>query len=97
MKLKFDQADALDGFRFDVLDAVDVEEVILVIVNQESFHLRRVDATIRLRHVENRHAEIGKDVTWHPIDGDDPGEDCRDDDHENGDRPPKSKLYEVHR
>jgi hypothetical protein len=51
MKLQLDQRNALDRLAFDVLDAVDVEEVVLVIVSDEPFHLRRVEAAVRLRHV----------------------------------------------
>ena len=40
--------------RFDVLDAGDVEEVVLVVVGDEPFHLRRVHAAVRLGDVDHR-------------------------------------------
>ena len=36
MEEEFDQPDTLNGFRFDVLDARDVEEVILVVRDDEA-------------------------------------------------------------
>ena len=51
--------------RLDVLDAVDVEEVILVVVGDEPFHLGRVHAAVGLGDVERRHAEVGEDVARH--------------------------------
>ena len=61
-KTELHQRRALDRLRFDVLDAVDVEEVVLVVVGEEPFHLRGVHAAVRLGHVDDGHAQIGKDV-----------------------------------
>ncbi len=65
MEVQFDQSDALDVLRFDRLDPVDVEEVVLVVVDDVAFHLRRAQAAVRLRDVDRRHAQIGQDVALH--------------------------------
>jgi len=52
-----------------MLDAADVEEVVLVVVDDEPFHLGRIQAAIGLSDIENRDTEIRKDVAWHPLDG----------------------------
>ena len=44
--------------RFDVFDSGDVEEVILVVVREKPFHLRRVHAAVRLRYIDCRVAEV---------------------------------------
>ena len=69
MKLKLDQGHSLDRFRFDVLDACDVEKVIFIVVDEKSFHLGRVHTAVRLRHVKDRDAEIREHVSRHPPDG----------------------------
>ncbi len=68
MELELDQPDALDRFAFDMLDAGDVEEVVLIIVDDEPFHLRRVHAAVRLGHIQDGHPKIWKNVPGHPID-----------------------------
>ncbi len=65
MEEEFDEPDILNGFRFDVLDACDVEEVILVVRDQVALHLRRVHPAIGLRDVDHRQVEIRKDVHRH--------------------------------
>jgi hypothetical protein len=52
-----------------MLDAGDVEEVVLEVVDDEPFHLGRIQAAIGLSDIENRDTKIGKDVTGHPLDG----------------------------
>jgi len=52
-----------------MLDAGDVEEVVLEVVDDEPFHLGRIQAAIGLSDVENRYTEIRKDVAGHPLDG----------------------------
>jgi hypothetical protein len=63
MELELDQRYALDRFAFDMLDAGDV-----VVVGDEPFHLRRIQASIRLRDVDGWHTQVGKDVPRHAID-----------------------------
>src|SRR5262245_5293169 len=62
VELQLDEPDALDRLAFDMLDAGDVEEMVFVIVDDEAFHLRGIKTAIRLREVDGRHAEIGKDI-----------------------------------
>ena len=67
VELQLDQRDALDVLALDVLDAVDVEEVVLVVVGDEPFHLGGVHAAVRLGDVERRDAEVGEDIARHPL------------------------------
>ena len=65
MKLQLDDGRALDGLRFDVLDAGDVKEVILVIISEIALHLRRVHPAERLGDVNGRYSQGGKNVPRH--------------------------------
>ena len=60
---------ALNALAFHVIDAGDVEEVILVVIGEVAFHLRRVHAAVRLRHVDGRIADLRKDVDRHALGG----------------------------
>jgi hypothetical protein len=60
MKLQLHDRSALDVLGLHVLDAGDVEEVILVVVGQVAFHLQRVHAAIGLCDVDGRNAQEGK-------------------------------------
>ena len=71
MERQLQQAGVLDRLRLDALDAVDVEEVVLVVVDEIPLHLRRAHAAVRLRDVDDRQIQIGKDVDAHPADGED--------------------------
>ena len=48
-----------------MLDAGDVEEVILVVVGEEPLHLRRVHAAVGLRDVDGRNAQRRKHILGH--------------------------------
>ena len=61
------QRGALDALALDVIDAGDVEEVILVVVGEVAFHLRRVHAAVRLRDVDGRIADLREDIHRHPL------------------------------
>ena len=65
MKHELHQGDALDVLRFNVFDASDVEEVILVVIREEAFHLRGIHAAIRLRHINSRITELWKNICRH--------------------------------
>jgi hypothetical protein len=71
-----------------MLDAGDVEEVVLEVVDDEPFHLGRIEAAIGLSDIENRDAEIGKDVARHSLDGKKTRHHHGDDQHQNSNRPP---------
>ncbi|TXT29868.1 MAG: hypothetical protein FD138_2366 [Planctomycetota bacterium] len=66
MEDELHQRRPLDVAALDVMDAVDVEEVVLVVVGQQPFHLRRVHAAIRLADVNHRQIERREDVHRHP-------------------------------
>jgi hypothetical protein len=54
MEIQLEQADALNGFRFDVLDAVNIEKMVLVIGNEKALYLARIHPAVGLRHVNDR-------------------------------------------
>ncbi len=56
-------------FDFDVMDAVDVEEVVLVVVGDQPFHLGRVHAAVGLGDVDDRQVQAGEDVDLHAVEG----------------------------
>ena len=60
------QSHALDVFGFHVFDACDVKEVVLVVVRQVAFHLRRIHAAVRLRHENSGRAQLRENVDGHP-------------------------------
>src|SRR5204863_9639311 len=61
MENKLEKGLARDTSAFHVINAGDVEEVILVVVRQISFHLLRVHAAVRLRDIDHRIADLWKD------------------------------------
>jgi hypothetical protein len=63
------QRRVLDRLRLDALDAVHVEEVVLVVVGEVAFHLRGAHPAVRLRDVDHRKVEIGKDIDARAADG----------------------------
>ena len=65
MKEQLHQGSALNVPGLDVVDSRDVEKMVLVIVGQIAFHLRRVHAAIRLSHIDHRQVQAGKDVDSH--------------------------------
>ena len=71
MKHQLHRARALDALALHVIDAGDVEEVILVVVSQVAFHLGRVHAAVRLRHIDGGIAHLREDVHRHAFDGQD--------------------------
>src|SRR6266511_2353400 len=59
MERQLQQARVLNGFRLDTLDTVDVEEMVLVVIRDVPFHLRRAHAAVRLRHIDDGQIQIG--------------------------------------
>ena len=57
--------EALDVAGLDVVDAADVEEVVLVVEGEQPFHLGRVHAAVGLDDVDDRQVEVGEDVDLH--------------------------------
>ena len=97
MELQLHEGSALDRLGFDVLDAGDVEEVILVVIGEVTFHLRRVHAAVGLGDVDGGNAEGREDVAGHALERDPRPEDDGDDQHDNRERPAQGRLHEVHR
>jgi len=96
MELEFDQRIALHRLRFDVLDARDIEKVVLVVVGQKPFHLRRIDSAVGLRDIDDRHAQVGKDVTGHAADEEERAQDDGDQGHDHGDGAAHGRRYQAH-
>ena len=66
-----------------MVDAVDVEEMVLVVVGDQPFHLGRVHSAVGLGHVDDRQVEAGEDVDLHPCQGQAaPQDDGQDADHD---------------
>ena len=84
MKLELHDRSALDVLGLHVLDAGDVEEVVLVVVGQVAFHLQRVHAAIGLRDVDGRDAQGGEDIAGHFFLGLPCAEEDRHDDDDDG-------------
>src|SRR5260370_11744345 len=59
------QRGALNALAIDRLNTCDVEEVVVVVVGKEPFHLRRSHTAIRLRYVDDGVAHLRKDVCAH--------------------------------
>ena len=96
MELELHQGRPLNVSRFHVLDAGDVEKVVLVVVGQRTLHLRRVHSAIRLGHVEGRDAQRREYVARHPAEPEQPGQTEGQHKHHNGDRPAKGCVQQRH-
>ena len=93
VKHQLHQRDALNVLRLDVFDARDVEEVILVVVRQVPFHLRRIHTAVRLRDVDSRCAELRENIHLHLPNRHDRGECDGNHRHEYGDRPAHGREH----
>ena len=83
--------------RFDVVDAVHVQEGVLVVVGDQSFHLGRVHAAVGLGDVDDRHVQVGEDVGAHARGGEDAAQGDGDHGHHDGFGPVQSEIDRVHR
>ena len=93
MEHQLHERDALNVLGLDVLDAGDVEEVVLVVVGEVAFHLRRIHAAVRLRDVDRGRAQLRKDVDLHLPDRQDRRERNRHDRDQNRDRPSHGREH----
>jgi hypothetical protein len=91
------QGQALDVLRFHVVDAVDVQEVVLVVVGEQPLHLGRVHAAVGLADVNHRQVQTGEDVHLHAADGQDAAHYQADHRHHDGDGMPQREDNGVHR
>src|SRR4051794_29507428 len=62
MKRQPQESSALDRLRLNALDSVDIEEVVLVVVGEEPFHLLWTHAAIGLSNINDWKIQIRKDV-----------------------------------
>ena len=90
------QGDALDVLRLDVVDAVDVEEVVLVVVGEQPLHLGRVHAAVRLGDVDDGQIQVREDVDGHAVNGQAAAQDDGDHEHHDGERPSQGEDDRIH-
>ena len=62
MKAKPQQSCTLNGLCLHALNAIDVQEVVLVVIRDKTFHLLWAHATVGLRDIDDRQVQSGKDV-----------------------------------
>src|SRR5207253_11399892 len=87
---------ALDRLRVDVLDAVDVEEVVLVEGDDLPLHLARGQPSEWLHNVEHGHSEVREDVYGRAPEGKEGRENEREDRHHHGERSAKCTSHNTH-
>ena len=63
MKLQLHQRGSLHIATFNMMNAVDVQEVVLVVVRQQAFHLRRIHAAVGLTYVDHGQIQSAIDAT----------------------------------
>ena len=96
VKHQLHERGALDALALDVIDAGDVEEVILVVVSEVAFHLRGVHAAVGLRDVDGGVADLREDVDRHALEREDGAERDGDQRDHYGDRSAESGQDEAH-
>ncbi len=65
MEVQLHQRRALHVARFDVVNTADVEKMVLVVVGQKAFHLRRIHATVWLTDIDDWQVQFRKDINFH--------------------------------
>ncbi len=80
-----------------MLDASDVKEVILVVIGEVTFHLRRVHAAEWLCDVNGGNTQRGENVTWHLAQCQDRAKRHSNHRHHNRERAAHRRLNEIHR
>src|SRR5262249_2417613 len=96
MEVELEHRHALNRVGLDVLDARDIEEVILVIADELPFHLRRRHAREWLNDVDDRHPEVRKDIDRRAPDGETCGQQNRECRHDAGRRAAQRANDEPH-
>jgi len=87
---------ALDIAGLDVVDAGDVEEVILVVVGQQPFHLGGIHAAVGLRNINDRQVQLGEDVDPHALHREHGATGKRDAGHDDRERVAQGKDDWIH-
>ena len=93
---QLDEGDLLDAVRFDVLDAVDVLEIQLELIDDQPFHLGRAHAVEVLDDVDLRQIEGRKDVDAHARHGQAAAADQGHDQHQHGDGMTQGEIDRIH-
>ncbi len=57
--------ESLNIARLDVMNAADVQEMVLVMKGEQAFHLRRIHTPIGLDHVNDRLIQVREDIDLH--------------------------------
>ena len=79
-----------------MLDAVDVEEVVLVVGDDLPLHLARRQPSEWLHNVEHGHSEVREDVYGSAPEGKEGRENERQDRHQHGERSAKCTSHDTH-
>ena len=90
------QGDLLDVPRIDILDAVDVLEIQLELVDDEALHLVGAHADVIEEDVDLRDVQRGEDVHPHPAVGQHAAADQGHDQHQGRDRAPHGEDGRIH-
>ena len=96
VEVELDEGHALDVLRLDVLDAVDVEEVVLVVGREQTFHLGGVHAAVGLADVNHRLIQRREDIHFLAVTRQTGTDEQGDHRHEDGVRPAESEDDGVH-
>jgi hypothetical protein len=96
MKHELHERGALDALGLDVLDAGDVQEVVLIVVGEKPFHLLGIHPAVRLRDEHGRRSELGKDIDGHALDHHDGGERDGHDRDQQGDWATQREANQTH-
>ena len=96
MKHQLHEGGALNALALHVIDARDVEEVILVVIGEVAFHLRGVHAAIGLRHIDRRVAHLRKDIDRHALQREHGAQRDRDQRHHHGHRSAQGCQNQAH-
>src|SRR5215470_5375531 len=96
MECQLQQPYILNSFRLNRLNAGDVEEVIFVVVDEISLHLRWRHPAVWLRHVDYRQVQVRKNIDGHPDKREYRAEGHSDDHNDHRDRVAKRPAEEPH-
>ena len=80
-----------------MIDSRDVEEVVLVVVGEKTFHLCRVHAAVRLSDIDSGIADLRKDIDRHALDREYRSQRDRDQSDDDCQRTTERKQNETHR
>ena len=94
---QFDQRRPLYTLRFHMLYARNIQQMILIIVGDEAFHLLRIKPAIGLCDVHRRRAKIGKNIDTRPLHRKPGGQNNRQHRNHNRDRSPQRQQNQFHR